>query len=131
MQNRPTAAELLDAVAGWMEDELMPALDGRLRYHTRVAANVLRILEREWLHEEDAVHAEWERLEGLLGPHPDGRPDRFGELRDLVRERNRELCERIRGGELDDRWGETLEAVHETVADKLRIANPRYADLDR
>ena len=42
MQDRPTAAELLATVATYLEDELMPALDGPLAYRTRVAANLVR-----------------------------------------------------------------------------------------
>jgi hypothetical protein len=47
MQDRPTAAELLGAVATYLEDELMPTLDGPLAYRTRVAANLVRTLERD------------------------------------------------------------------------------------
>ena len=42
MQDRPNAAELLDAVASLLTDDVIPQLDGRSRFHVRVAANLLR-----------------------------------------------------------------------------------------
>jgi hypothetical protein len=122
MQDRPTAAELLRAARDFCERDLMPELTGRRRFHTRVLINVLSILEREWEGEHDALRAEWERLAILLGPA--GEPERLSEA---VRERNTELSARIRSGELDDRWDETVALLRETVAQKLAIANPRYA----
>jgi aminoglycoside phosphotransferase (APT) family kinase protein len=44
---RPTASELLDAVRGFLTDEVMPATTGQLSFHARVAANVLGIVARE------------------------------------------------------------------------------------
>ena len=44
---RPTASELLDAVRGFLTDQVMPATDGQLAFHARVAANVLGIVARE------------------------------------------------------------------------------------
>lgn len=44
---RPTASELLDAVRGFLTDQVMPATSGQLAFHTRVAANVLAIVARE------------------------------------------------------------------------------------
>ena len=44
---RPTASELLDAVRGFLTDQVMPATAGPLAFHARVAANVLGIVARE------------------------------------------------------------------------------------
>jgi aminoglycoside phosphotransferase (APT) family kinase protein len=44
---RPTASELLDAVRGFLTDEVMPATGGQLAFHARVAANALAIVARE------------------------------------------------------------------------------------
>ena len=44
---RPTARELLDAVRGYLTDDVMVHGDRQLRYHARVAANVLAMVERE------------------------------------------------------------------------------------
>jgi hypothetical protein len=43
----PTTAELLAAVREFLEAEVMPATEGRLRFQARVAANVLAQIERE------------------------------------------------------------------------------------
>ena len=42
-----SAEDLLDAVAGWLERDLLPRLSGRDAFEARVAANALRIVERE------------------------------------------------------------------------------------
>jgi aminoglycoside phosphotransferase (APT) family kinase protein len=44
---RPTASELLDAVREFLTDRVMPATDGQLAFHARVAANVLGVVARE------------------------------------------------------------------------------------
>jgi hypothetical protein len=46
--DRPSAAELAEAVREFLDVELMPAIDDRrLRFRTLVAINALSILERE------------------------------------------------------------------------------------
>ena len=47
MQNLPSARELLTAVREFLNNVAMPELSGRARFHARVAANVLGIVERE------------------------------------------------------------------------------------
>jgi hypothetical protein len=124
MQDRPTAAELLEALREFLERDVLTSLEGRRKFHTRVAINVVRILERELAGEDAALRAEWERLGQPVTV--EGTP-----ARDAVEGANRILAARIRSGDLDDRWDETLEAVRETVVDKLRIANPAWlADPD-
>ena len=49
-QDRPTASELLAAIADFLREEATPALDKaepRLGFQMRVAVNLLSILERE------------------------------------------------------------------------------------
>lgn len=47
MQNRPTAAELLESLAELLEETLLPALPADLQHRARVGANLARILGRE------------------------------------------------------------------------------------
>ena len=47
MQDRPTAVELLDAIREFLAEDVMPAVEGRVQFHTRVAINALGMLERE------------------------------------------------------------------------------------
>jgi hypothetical protein len=43
----PSSAELARAVREFLEQEVVPATEGRLSFHARVAANVLAQIERE------------------------------------------------------------------------------------
>ena len=47
LYGRPTAAELVAAVADFLDNEVRAATDGQVNFHARVAANVLRTVERE------------------------------------------------------------------------------------
>jgi hypothetical protein len=127
MQDRPTALELLEAVRGFLERDVVPVLEGPRRFHALVAANVLAIVARELDGEEDRLTAEWRRLGpvvGEAGPPPSG----LSALRAAVREATAALAERIRRGDVDE--GPFRDAarrvVRETVVEKLRVANPRF-----
>jgi hypothetical protein len=129
MNDRPTASELIDAVRGYLEKELLPALtDARLRFQTLVAANVLAIAGRELATEAATLEEEWGLLDALLGqvtlpPMTD--------LREAVARRNQELCERIRAGDFDEpgRFRELSTALRRLVVRKLEVANPRYLGM--
>jgi hypothetical protein len=114
MQDRPTAAELLEAVREFLERDVMPAVEGRVRFHSRVAVNALGMLERELRLGPELDAAERARLAALLGHEAD--------LRSLTVE----LAGRIRDGSLDDRRDDVFAAVRESVRAKLLIANPDY-----
>ena len=103
-----TAAELARAVREFLEDELLPASEGRLRFLARVAARAVGQLELEF-----ELGPEFERAHAA-------RLARLG-VRD-----DAELCEAIRSGSLEGRMDEVLEAVRARVVDRLRVANPRY-----
>lgn len=114
MQDRPTAAELLEAVSEFLERDVM-TLEGRVAFHGRVARNAVDIVRRELELGPVADAAEAERLAGLLGP------DAPGDLRQA----NTELARRVRAGDLDERRAELVEHLRATARDKLAIANPR------
>ena len=129
MNDRPTAAELIDAVRGYLEKELLPALtDARLRFQTLVAANVLAIAGRELATEAESLDEEWERLDALLGRAE--KPARPADLRQASLRRNGELCERIRAGDFDEpgRSRELAAVLRDLVLRKLQVANPRFLD---
>jgi hypothetical protein len=116
-QDRPTMAELLAAVADFLREEAMPALDRSspgLAFQMRVAANSLAILEREARLGPSADRREHERLVSLLG--------REGSLDDL----NRELARQLRSGERDETDTALMAHLEATIADKIAIANPRW-----
>ena len=42
MQDRPTYNELLEAIERFMDEEVVPNLEGARGFHARVAANAIR-----------------------------------------------------------------------------------------
>jgi hypothetical protein len=125
MQDRPTVAELLDAVRGFLEQDAIEALEGTAKFHARVAANVLAIALRELELEPAHLTAEWRRLDGLLGGA--AAPADLAALRAGVRSRTEALCERIRRGDADQEpfRAAVLTHVRACVLEKLAIANPK------
>jgi hypothetical protein len=106
----PDAMQLLDAVKEWIDRELIPGTDGRLRFHARVASNVLGMVHRELELGADQAEAHRRRL------------DRLGVADDAA------LAAAIRNREFDHRRAELLELLTATVRDKLAVANPGYLD---
>ena len=128
MQDRPRASELAEAVREFIETEILPTIDDpRLRFRALVAANGLGILERELALGAPLVRREVGALMRLLG-RADSVPDDPDELRRRASDLNRELASRIRAGDAPDG---TLAHLVATVADKLRVASPRYLERYR
>jgi aminoglycoside phosphotransferase (APT) family kinase protein len=100
LHDRPTAGELVEAVRGWIEGL---ALQGHDAFLARVSARALQIVERE-LATPELEQRHRERLDSL------GVAD------------NVELAAQVRAGRDDDA---TVTAIHESVVDKLRVADPR------
>jgi len=105
--DRPGGPELLRAVRAFLTDEVALA-DPRLAFHIRVAANALRIAEREARLAPGQERAHRARLAAL------GCAD------------DRALCVAIRDGSLDHRFDEVVAAVRATIVDKLTVANPGH-----
>src|SRR5579884_519173 len=55
LHGRPTAAELVGAVAEFLETDVRQATTGQVNFHARVATNALRIVERELLIADDTT----------------------------------------------------------------------------
>ena len=127
MQDRPTYAELLEAVQHFLEADAVPALECTKKFHARVAANVVAIIRRELQGEDEQLRAEWARLDALVGAAEPAPADRAA-LRRRLRARTVELCERIQRGDADaGPWrGAVLDHVRQTVVEKLSVANPKY-----
>ena len=101
MGDRPTAAELVEAVLEFLASEVLPsASDHRQKFRTLVAMNALGIARREL-----------ESTEELAGEE---------ELRELAR--------RFRAGDVPE---EALPQLKEHVAAKLRVSNPDYLERYR
>ena len=99
MGDRPTAAELVEAVFEFLASEVLPsATDHRQKFRTLVAMNALGIARRELESAQETLSAD--------------------ELR--------ELAARIRAGDVPE---DALPLLKEHVAAKLRVANPDYLRL--
>lgn len=103
---RPTAAELIAAVADFLDDDVR-AIGGQVGFHARVAANVLRIVERELLDDTGQL------VSGRLGS--------------LGYADERALAQGIRDGQLDGRPDEVMECLRSLVRHRLSIDHPGYA----
>jgi hypothetical protein len=100
--------QLVESVREWLERDVMASTDGRLKFHARVAANVLAMVERELELGPDQAERHAARL-ARLGVADDA-----------------ELAVAIRSGALDDRLDEVRALVRDSVRDKLAVANPGY-----
>lgn len=125
MQDRPTREELLRGITRFLESELVPILKEPLRFHTRVAANLLKIIERELELEEAHLLLEAQSLRQLMSAPPSGVKNALA-LKQEIRDLNRALCLQIRSGgaDQDPRRQEVLAHLKETLIRKLEIANP-------
>ena len=121
MQDRPDRDELLKGVQRFLLEKVVPELEEPLRFHTRVAANLLKIIGRELALEPGLTAAELKRLGKLLGEEPGG-----GQAAAEAARLNEELARRIREGQADaGPWrDEVLNHLKQTLIDKLTIANP-------
>ena len=115
-QPRPTAAELLEAARASLDDDVLPQLDGRSRFHARVIANVLDMVARELRDGPAAVAAERERLVALLGHE--------GNVSDLTDE----LARALRDGTIDTANPALLDHLRRTALADADIANPRHVE---
>ncbi len=101
LYGRPTAAELVAAVADFLDNDVRSSTEGQVSFHARVAANVLRTVERELLDDRPA-------------------PDLLGFADE------EQLAAAIRAGELDDRADEVVPCLRAVVGHRLAIAHPGY-----
>lgn len=119
MQPSPDAAALLSTIAELLDDELLAAVPGPLQHKTRVAANLCRILEREWTTGEAAAASERARLAELLD-----RPDL-----DAAALRA-ELCTRVRDGRPEATSVDVWEVLVACCRDDLAIVKPGHDDWE-
>lgn len=108
----PEAAAIVEAVRGFLTDEVMAATTGRTEYLARVAANALGIVEREL---RAGVEPAMERRDAISVLGYDDEAN---------------LAAAIRGGALDDRFDELLSVLSAVTRVRVGIANPRYLDLE-
>lgn len=122
MQDRPRPIELLEAVAAFLREQVVPASNAALAFHARVAANALDIARRELLADADAQQAAGERasLQALLGSTEPG-----------IDALQRTLCRRIADGELDLATPGLAAHLWRITRDKLAVDQPGYGTYRR
>jgi hypothetical protein len=108
---RPTAAELVAAVAEFLETDVRNSTEGQVNFHSRVAANALRIVERELRGD-----GEQERVTAALAAV--GCADEA------------QLAAAIRSGELEGAADPVRSALRVLVQRRLAAAHPGYEQDD-
>lgn len=123
MQDRPTPTELLEAVAAFLREQVVPASSGALAFHARVAANALDIARRELLADADPRQAAGEHaaLQALLGDSTEADIDAL----------QRTLCRRIADGALDLATPGLADHLWRTTRAKLAVDQPGYGSYLR
>ena len=108
LYGRPTAAELVAAVAEFLDTEVRDSetVAAPVKFQARVAANALRMVERELLAEAEPVAEA--ALAGV------GFTDEAS------------LAAAIRAGELDDRADDVTACLRVLVRQRLAAAHPGY-----
>ena len=119
MQYRPTAGELLTDVATLLESEVLEAVSGPLQHRVRVAANLVRIVEREIRLGPAAAQEERHRIALLLNDFDADLPT----LRSALATRLADP--EPLGGPFERAVYDSLLA---TARDDIAIAKPGYAE---
>jgi uncharacterized protein DUF6285 len=133
VQDGPDAQELAAAVAEFLAASVRPVVPAELRFPVLVAANACAILAREAESMAAAPTAEVQRLLALVREDAgDAAAQRVGDAAAAGRlawDLRSRLAARIRAGELDERWDETVSALRDSVRAKLAVAHPGYDDF--
>ena len=120
MQDRPTADELLSAIAELLEGPVLEAIEGPLKHQVRVAGNLSRILEREFRDGPALEAREVALLADLLGEA--GGADGAAAL-------SERLAARLQAGD-PELARRAWPALVEIVRGKLGVAKPGHSDYD-
>ena len=125
MQDKPGADELLDALAEFLDSEVVPAFEGRKRFHAIVAANVARITAREFRLGPAQSKTEAMELRALLNAPAAAGAE--GSSADELAALNADLCRRIARGEADDGVfrASVLAFLRRATERKLAIDDPK------
>ena len=111
--DRPTSAELVEAVAIFLEEKIKHSLPNHLAFNTQIAINILNIVKRELEQEDKLSEDSKEILMNLMG----------GSKKANIKQ----LAESISTGEIELENKELQEALIEITKKKLSVDNPRYS----
>lgn len=113
-KSMPEATLLLKAAVKYLENDLLPTLDGYHRFKTRVTANALNTVYRELTLRASQEADERKRLVDLLGHEGS------------VDELSSELCGKIRSGAFAIDDPRMRDHVRQSLHDALEINNPKW-----
>jgi hypothetical protein len=124
VQDRPTAPELLDALAAMLFSEVREWVPRERRFQVLVAANVCAVVARELRAGEEPSRADLFLFHELLGTAaPEPGP---GEAASAAREAATALSAALRAGELDGDLDGVIAGLRDHVRRKLEVARPGY-----
>jgi Domain of unknown function (DUF6285) len=117
MHDRPNPEELLEAVAAFLRDHMVPGpASSQVSFHARVAANALDIARRQMTLAPGMLEREQAALAKLLDATP---------VHDVA-QLNRMLCERIAQGVMDLGTPGLADCLWQITLDKLAVDQPSY-----
>jgi hypothetical protein len=117
MQDPPHPPEILQAVAAFLRDVVVPGAVPDVAYRARVAAAALDLVRREITLGPACDAAEISGLSALLGPG-------YG-----LQDGNAELARRLAAGELDLSQPGVAAHLRAVALAKLSIDQPKYAGI--
>ncbi|HEX6115907.1 MAG TPA: DUF6285 domain-containing protein [Solirubrobacterales bacterium] len=124
MQDRPSAPELLDALAAMLFTEVREWVPRERRFQVLVAANVCAVVARELRAGTAPSVADARLFRDLLGSDAgEPAPERAAQE---AREAAADLAEMLRAGELDGELDEVTAHLRDHVRRKLEVARPGY-----
>jgi hypothetical protein len=115
MQDRPSAVELLDAMATDLFNDVREWVPRERRFRVLVLANLCAVIARELRAGDEPSRRDLDLFSALSGSTGDD-----------VREAAAVLATSIRRGDLDSELSEVIVALREHVARKLEVARPGY-----
>ncbi len=113
LSNKPTAADLVQAVRQHLQEKILPKLQGSDVFYLRIALNALGIVERELREGPALTEADKQELLALLGSADT--PDA-----------EQVLLEKLKSGDLDVNSAGLLDYLTARTQRRLSVDNPHY-----
>ena len=115
--DRPTSAELVEAVSEFLSKEIKNNLPAHLAFKTQIAINVLNIVRREQENKELLTKESKEILLNLLSNPQEANI--------------KELAEQIAAGKLELENKELQKALIDITKKKISVDNPKYSTYQK
>lgn len=113
LANKPTAADLIQAVRQHLEEKVQPKLQGSDVFYLRISLNALAMVERELREGTALAEADRKELLALLGSSDETTAET-------------DLLEKLKNGGLDVSSSGLLDYLIARTQRRLSVDNPRY-----